>query len=240
MSPLSHLSRCGRLHDRRGLCPACRREHERARGSSTQRGLGADHRRVRAQVLREETTCWICGRPGSPGDPLTADHIDARADGGTNTRENMRAAHASCNSRRGGWIRARRAESVKTPNPAVSRSVRVPSRGAGQREDACPERRRYRVRRTAPTMSSARHVASRTGPTISTTQRVTVSEDGEPLTQLFHVSLPAVKAITVAMTRARRAPPESVEATRKGQRGLRQPSAGRARMPQGALGIRQR
>ena len=64
-------------------------------------------------------------------------------------------------------------------------------------------------------MSSARHVASRTGPTISTTQRVTVSEDGEPLTQLFHVSLPAVKAITVAMTRARRAPPESVEATRR-------------------------
>ena len=83
----------------------------------------------------------------------------------------------------------------------------------------CPERRRYRVRRTAPTMSSARHVASRTGPTISTTQRVTVSEEGEPLTQLFHVSLPAVRAITVAMTKARRAPPESVEAPRKGQRG---------------------
>jgi hypothetical protein len=68
-------------------------------------------------------------------------------------------------------------------------------------------------------MSSAQDVSSRIGPTISTSQRVTASENWEPLTQLFHVSLPAVRAITVAMTKARMAPPESVEATRKGQRG---------------------
>jgi hypothetical protein len=129
------------------------------------------------------------------------------------------------------WTRAPRETSrlgTRQASGGCHRSQASAPSGAGQRDEACPERRCYRERRTAPTMSSARHVASRTGPTISTTQRVTVSEDGEPLTQLFHVSLPAVKAITVAMTRARRAPPESVVATRKGQRGpppaVRRPS----------------
>jgi HNH endonuclease len=56
---------------------------------------------MRKQVLREETTCWLCGQPASPGDPLVADHITPRAHGGGNERANYHAAHHSCNNRRG-------------------------------------------------------------------------------------------------------------------------------------------
>ena len=59
------------------------------------------HRRMRAQVLAEEHLCWICGKPAQPNDPLTYDHLLSRADGGDNSRANARAAHGSCNSRRG-------------------------------------------------------------------------------------------------------------------------------------------
>lgn len=59
------------------------------------------HRRLRAQVLAEERLCWICGGPGTPDDPLTLDHVIARANGGTHVRPNGRAAHRSCNSARG-------------------------------------------------------------------------------------------------------------------------------------------
>ena len=62
---------------------------------------GRQHRRVRAQVLAEENTCWICGGEGTEDDPLTLDHVIPRAVGGPTTRENGRAAHASCNYRRG-------------------------------------------------------------------------------------------------------------------------------------------
>lgn len=59
------------------------------------------HRRVRAQVLAEESLCWLCGKPGTADDPLTFDHVIPRAFGGATTRANARAAHASCNSSRG-------------------------------------------------------------------------------------------------------------------------------------------
>jgi 5-methylcytosine-specific restriction enzyme A len=103
-NPLRPCIDCG-TPARGSRCPAHQREHERAyerkRGTSHQRGLGAEHRRIRAQVLREEYTCWLCGQPARPGDPLTADHVVARANGGRNERSNYRAAHHSCNSKRG-------------------------------------------------------------------------------------------------------------------------------------------
>lgn len=58
------------------------------------------HKRARAQTLREEHVCWICGKPQIYGDPLTADHIIPRSRGGLDIRSNYRAAHLSCNSRR--------------------------------------------------------------------------------------------------------------------------------------------
>lgn len=85
-------------------------EHERAkdrvRGTKAQRGYDAAYTRLRALVLAEETHCWICGfmvhrehkapHPGSP----SVDHVVRLADGGRNTRENLRLAHLGCNSGR--------------------------------------------------------------------------------------------------------------------------------------------
>lgn len=61
----------------------------------------AAHKRMRAIVLADESHCWICGKPAHPNDPLTYDHVAPRKDGVDNSRANSRAAHASCNYRRG-------------------------------------------------------------------------------------------------------------------------------------------
>ena len=66
---------------------------------------GWAHEQASRQVRLEETSCWICGEPAKPGDPLTADHLVPRIHGGPDVRENMRAAHRSCNSRRGAGVR---------------------------------------------------------------------------------------------------------------------------------------
>ena len=57
------------------------------------------YRRARLAVLhRDRGICWLCGRPGAD----TADHVVPLALGGDpNDQLNMRAAHRSCNSRRG-------------------------------------------------------------------------------------------------------------------------------------------
>ncbi|MFL0579168.1 HNH endonuclease [Dietzia sp. 179-F 9C3 NHS] len=42
-------------------------------------------------------TCHLCGAPGA----TTADHVVPRALGGPDTLDNLRPAHAACNSSRG-------------------------------------------------------------------------------------------------------------------------------------------
>jgi 5-methylcytosine-specific restriction endonuclease McrA len=105
---------------RRGRCPDCEREYYRERrkrrGSTTQRGLGHTHQQLREQVLAEEKLCWLCGKPATAGDPLVADHVIPRSRGGATTRANLRAAHASCNARRGQAVA--RPRSRLTPAPA--------------------------------------------------------------------------------------------------------------------------
>jgi len=64
--------------------------------SSAQRGLGYDHRKLRAQVLKEEPICMICFSAPS----TTLDHIVPRAKGGQTVRENVRGACENCNSGR--------------------------------------------------------------------------------------------------------------------------------------------
>lgn len=71
------------------------REGRKRRESTTQRGLGYTHQKLREQVLREEPYCWICGKRGTAADPLVADHVIPRSKGGTTTQSNLRAAHSS-------------------------------------------------------------------------------------------------------------------------------------------------
>jgi hypothetical protein len=86
----------------------------------------ADELVVEARVLREETMCWICGKPGTPDDPLTADHVWARADGGTHEGANYRAAHAAATAT------PERASSV-----TLCRSGTVKGREPGLRPRSC-------------------------------------------------------------------------------------------------------
>ena len=111
MALLKLCLHCGRMYqpwsrNNRGRCPDCLRKYEREkrqrRGSTTQRGLGAEHQRLAKQVLSEEQACWLCGEPAHPDDPLEVDHVVPRSKGGATVRSNLRAAHASCNRSRGG------------------------------------------------------------------------------------------------------------------------------------------
>lgn len=76
---------------------------------------GHRRRQVRAQVLREETECWICGKPVDktlktphPWSP-EVDEIVPRAFGGSPIdRRNCRLAHRICNQRRGTGTRGKR------------------------------------------------------------------------------------------------------------------------------------
>jgi 5-methylcytosine-specific restriction endonuclease McrA len=65
---------------------------------------------VRQWILqRDQHVCWLCGRKGAN----SVDHVVPRERGGTDELGNLRAAHASCNSRRG----------ARTPvAPATSRT----------------------------------------------------------------------------------------------------------------------
>ncbi|WP_416382394.1 HNH endonuclease [Nocardia transvalensis] len=70
---------------------------------------GLDHRayrRAKNKLRKESSTCWLCGNeidrtlPPEHPESWTADHIDPLSKGGRLLGE-LRAAHRSCNSRRG-------------------------------------------------------------------------------------------------------------------------------------------
>ena len=74
------------------------------------------HRRdqVRARVLREEDTCWICGQPVDkalppllPGSPEVDEVVPVSLGGSPIDRANCRLAHRLCNVRRGNGTRKR-------------------------------------------------------------------------------------------------------------------------------------
>lgn len=94
-------------------CEPCRlsvgraRERKRGRPSSTRRGLGAEHRRVRKAVLVPGAECHLCGGPidltlayPHPQSGV-AHHVVPRVDGGQSTLANERAAHKRCNEQHG-------------------------------------------------------------------------------------------------------------------------------------------
>ena len=60
------------------------------------------YREARAVVLSRATECWLCGLPFRDSrDPMVCDHYVPTSLGGSDDVSNLRAAHASCNSRRG-------------------------------------------------------------------------------------------------------------------------------------------
>lgn len=77
--------------------PITRSGYARRRRSGSTRA----HRIARAQTLAEESRCCYCGGLPTMTDPLEAAHLVAVADGGADVRENYRAAHRSCNRKRG-------------------------------------------------------------------------------------------------------------------------------------------
>jgi len=78
------------------LCAGCGQPTKRRRRGSTHA-----YRKQRAITLANATACALCGRPFTADDPAETDHIVAHADGGTHAASNLRAAHRSCNRRRG-------------------------------------------------------------------------------------------------------------------------------------------
>lgn len=89
-------------------------------------GLGYAHQLERARLLAEfcdGEPCWRCGRPMRHWQPLHADHVVARALGGTAGK--MRLAHARCNEQAGARLGALLAagKRKRTPRAPVRRRV---------------------------------------------------------------------------------------------------------------------
>jgi 5-methylcytosine-specific restriction endonuclease McrA len=96
---MKHIPAC-----RPALCPDCRRQKQRQRdqrrGSPSQRGYGAEWRRLRKQVIEAQPWCTFCKHTGSKDNPLSVDHIVQRQHGGTDDPSNLRVLCLSCNHQR--------------------------------------------------------------------------------------------------------------------------------------------
>lgn len=107
---LRTCSRCGK-GDQTSPCTACKRvinaERERVRsqvrGTTTQRGLGHQHRVLGSEQLRLEPSCRFCGTTEN----LQRDHVQPRSKGGRSERGNYATACGPCNESRGAGNRPR-------------------------------------------------------------------------------------------------------------------------------------
>ena len=92
-------------------------------GKSNPRNANGHRRRqVRARVLAEEDTCWLCGLPVDktlktphPGSPEVDEVIPVSLGGSPIDRSNVRLSHRLCNVRRGNGTRGQAV--VKKPQP---------------------------------------------------------------------------------------------------------------------------
>jgi 5-methylcytosine-specific restriction enzyme A len=83
-------------------CPEHKRQHNRQRelqrGDRHERGYGSEWTKLSREIIRrDEGICYLCGLPGAD----TADHVVAKARGGSDDPSNLRAAHRACNSAKG-------------------------------------------------------------------------------------------------------------------------------------------
>lgn len=76
-----------------GRCQAhARKPWKHATASRHQRGMGADHDRMRRIVIAEEDVCRACGSPDQP----TLDRVRPRSQGGTLDRDNLQRLCGPC------------------------------------------------------------------------------------------------------------------------------------------------
>ncbi len=85
------------------------------RQSNPRRANGHRRRQVCAEVLAEESVCWICNKPvdktlphGLPGSPEVDEVQPVSRGGSPYDRTNCRLAHRICNQRRGNGLRGQR------------------------------------------------------------------------------------------------------------------------------------
>ena len=99
MRPCSHCG-CNQLVVS-GYCDHHKKDkqtYDRYRGSSTERGYGARHRRIREVVRREEPLCMECLKTGQVTPSNEMEHIDGNA---LNTeRANLQMLCKACHSRK--------------------------------------------------------------------------------------------------------------------------------------------
>ncbi|WP_370462981.1 HNH endonuclease [Nocardiopsis sp. FR26] len=90
---------CGVLTRQGSRCGECGAKRQAARdqqrGSSSARGLGYRHRKLREIVLADSPPCHWCGDPAT-----TADHLVPRSLGGSTTLDNYVPSCRPCNSSR--------------------------------------------------------------------------------------------------------------------------------------------
>lgn len=116
-SPTSRQRWCSKTCCDRGPHARPRNHRKNRRRRSDSGHTSAGWARLRAQVLREEKSCWYCGQGFSPRHAWphrlspTADHVLPLEGGGALLdRANVRAAHRECNQKRHTeWRRDQRA-----------------------------------------------------------------------------------------------------------------------------------
>lgn len=89
--------------------------------TTTERGYGWRHQQMRAIVLREEPLCRACLKRSPPlyTPSVIADHIEPKAEGGTDDRENYQGLCEPCSDAKTAE-EAARARGAKAPRRRVT------------------------------------------------------------------------------------------------------------------------
>nr|WP_166177014.1 HNH endonuclease signature motif containing protein [Altererythrobacter segetis] len=77
-----------------------RKPWQHKRQSPSARGYDAEHRRIRAQLLKEQPLCEECQRKGRVTVATIADHIVPLSRGGKTERSNYQALCRGCSDRK--------------------------------------------------------------------------------------------------------------------------------------------
>jgi 5-methylcytosine-specific restriction enzyme A len=102
--PLRPCLDCG-TPTRGTRCPPCSAVRARARdvirGNRHQRGYDSTWTRTAARTIASARQCVDCGTAGSRDNPLSADHVIPKAQGGTDDPSNLAVRCRRCNSAKG-------------------------------------------------------------------------------------------------------------------------------------------